>query len=209
GLEAIAQGSLDTTHDMDANEHFASLLSGFTPQPPVAANLAGAMQHLLSQALEHEFPGAPHFETEVKSGVLKKVYELVLPATETPDGRVLIENTQRPLLRKVANPLLLGDMGPDATYFVLGQHWKTHFARKATETGSPMDVKHLRDWINDPRPMGLPPEAENLVILLFAAQTNRTFYRHGGPDDQVTLQRLPDDCELRTANLPAADVWDA
>ena len=209
GLEAIAQGSLDTTHDMDANEHFASLLSGFTPQPPVAANLAGAMQHLLSQALEHEFPGAPHFETEIKSGVLKKVYELVLPATEMADGRTSIENTQRPLLRKVANPLLLGDMGNDATYFVLGQHWKTHFARKATETGSPMDVKHLRDWIDDPRPMGLPPEAENLVILLFAAQTNRTFYRHGGPDDQVTLQKLPDDCELRTVNLPAADAWDA
>ena len=209
GLESLMQGSLDTTHDIDLNEHFASLLPGFTPQPPVAADLAGAMQHLLSQALEHEFPAAPHFETEVKSGVLKKVYELILPATETPDGRVLIESTQRPLLRKVANPLLMGDMGPDATYFVLGQHWKTHFARKATETGSPMDVKHLRDWIDDPRPMGLPPEAENLVILLFAAQTNRTFYRHGGPDDQVTLQRLPDDCELRTVNLPAADVWDA
>ena len=91
GLDALIQGSLDTTHDMEPNEHFASLWPGFTPQPPVAANLAGAMQHLLSQALEHEFPAAPHFETEVKSGVLKKVYELVLPATETPDGRVLIE----------------------------------------------------------------------------------------------------------------------
>ncbi len=201
GLDALLQGSLDTTHDMDPNEHFASLWQGFTPQPPVAANLAGAMQHLLSQALEHEFPAAPHFETEVKSGVLKKVYELVLPATETADGRVLIENTQRPLLRKIANPLLLGDMGIDATYFVLGQHWKTHFARKATETGSPMDVKHLRRWIDDPRPMGLPQEAENLVILLFAAQNGYTFYRHGGPYEP-TLQTLPDDCELRKVNLP-------
>ena len=203
GLEALSQGSLDTTHDMDPNEHFASLLPGFAPQPPVAANLAGAMLHLLSQALEHEFPAAPHFETEVKSGVLKKVYELVLPATETADGRVLIDNTQRPLLRKIANPLLLGDMGIDATYFVLGQHWKTHFARKAAETGSPMDVKHLRKWIDDPRPMGLPQEAENLVILLFAAQTGYTFYRHGGPYEP-TLQTLPDDCELRKVNLPDA-----
>jgi hypothetical protein len=208
GLEAITQGSLDTTHDMDPNEHFASLLPGFTPQPPVAANLAGAMQHLLSQALEHEFPAAPHFEMEVKSGVLKKVYELVLPATETPDGRVLIESTQRPLLRKVANPLLLGDMGIDATYFVLEQHWKTHFARKAAETGSPMDVRHLRRWIDDPRPMGLPPEAENLVILIFAAQDNYTIYRHGGPYEP-TLQTLPDDCELRKVPPPPADVWEA
>ena len=208
GLEALSQGSLDTTHDMDPNEHFASLWQGFAPQPPVAANLAGAMLHLLSQALEHEFPAAPHFETEVKSGVLKKVYELVLPATETADGRVLIENTQRPLLRKIANPLLLGDMGIDATYFVLGQHWKTHFGRKATETGSPMDVKHLRKWIDDPRPMGLPQDAENLVILLFAAQTGYTFYRHGGPYEP-TLQTLPDDCELRKVNLPDAGVWEA
>ena len=207
GLEALSQGSLDTTHDMDANEHFASLWPGFAPQPPVAANLAGAMQHLLSQGLEHEFPAAPHFETEVKSGVLKKVYELVLPATETADGRSLIENTQRPLLRKIANPLLLGDMGIDATYFVLEQHWKTHFARKAAETGSPMDVKHLRRWIDDPRPMGLPQDAENLVILLFAAQTGYTFYRHGGPYEP-TLQVLPDDCELRKVNLPGTDVWE-
>ncbi len=208
GLETLIPGSLDTTHEMEPNEQFASLLPGFPPRPPVAANLAGAMQHLLSQALEHEFPAAPHFETEVKPSVLKKVYELVLPATESADGRLAIENAQRPLLRKVANPLLLGDMGNDATYFVLGQHWKTHFARKAAETGSPMDVKHLRDWIDDPRPMGLPPEAENMVILIFAAQNGYTLYRHGGPYEATTLQTLPDDCELRKVNLPDAAVWE-
>ena len=208
GLETLIPGSLDTTHEMEPNEQFASLLPGFPPRPPVAANLAGAMQHLLSQALKHEFPAAPHFETEVKPSVLKKVYELVLPATESADGRLAIENAQRPLLRKVANPLLLGDMGNDATYFVLGQHWKTHFARKAAETGSPMDVKHLRDWIDDPRPMGLPPEAENMVILIFAAQNGYTLYRHGGPYEATTLQTLPDDCELRKVNLPDAAVWE-
>ena len=207
GLEALMPGSLDTTHDMDLNEHYGSLYPGFTPQPPVAANLAGAMGHLLGQALEHEFPAAPLFEMEVKPSLLKKIYELVLPATETLDGRLLIENTLRPLLRKIAKPLLLGDMGIDATYFVLGQHWNTHFARKVAETGSPVDVKHLRKWINDPRPMDLPQEAENLVILLFAAQTNRTFYRHGGPCEP-TLQSLPDDCELRTVSLPEPGQWD-
>ena len=144
----------------------------------------------------------------MKPSVLKKVYELVLPATESADGRLAIENAQRPLLRKVANPLLLGDMGNDATYFVLGQHWKTHFARKAAETGSPVDVKHLRDWIDDPRPMGLPQDAENLVILVFAAQSGYTVYRHGGPHEMTTLQTLPDDCELRKVNLPDAAVWE-
>lgn len=207
GLEAVSQGSLDTSHDLDPGEHCVSLWQSFTPRPPVAADLAGAMQHLLSQPLHHEFPAAPHFEMEVKTGVLKKLYELVLPATETADGRVLIETASRPMLRRVANPLLLGDMGADATYFVLGHHWKTHFARKAAETGSPMDVKHLRKWIDDPQPMGLPSEAENLVILLFAAQDAYTFYRHGGPYEP-TLQVLPDDCELRKVHLPDAGAWD-
>jgi len=55
--------------------------------------------------------------------------------------------------------------------------------------------------------MGLPKDAENLVILVFAAQTNRTFYRHGGPYDP-TLQTLPDDCELRTISLPGAEAWE-
>jgi hypothetical protein len=29
--------------------------------------------------------------------------------------------------------------------------------------------------------MGLPSEAANLVILVYARQTNQTFSRHGGP----------------------------
>ena len=207
GLEALSQGSLDTTHDLDLSEHYVSLCPGFVARPPVAADLAGAMQHLLSQALEHEFPAAPYFEAEAKPGTLKKVYELVLPAAEAPDGRLAIDKTLRPLVRQIANPLMVGEMGADATHFVLGQHWKTHFARKAAETGSAMVVGKLRDWINDPKPMGMPKEAENLVILLFATQTNRTFYRHGGPYEP-TLLTIPDDCELRSVALPAAGVWE-
>ena len=86
GLEALTPGSLDTTHELEPHEQFVSLRPGFEPQPPVAANLAGAMEHLLSQALEHEFPAAPQFEAEVKTSNLQKVYEQVQAATQT-DGR--------------------------------------------------------------------------------------------------------------------------
>ena len=208
GLEALSQGSLDTTHDMDPNEHFASLCPGFTPQPPVAANLAGAMQHLLSQALEHEFPAAPHFETEVKSGVLKKVYELVLPATETPDGRVLIEKHAAPVAAEGRQPAAPGRHGHRRHVFRPGAALEDALRPQGGRDRQPDGRGASAKWIDDPRPMGLPQEAENLVILIFAAQTNRTFYRHGGPYEP-TLQTLPDDCELRTVNLPPADVWDA
>lgn len=208
GLDSLTQGSLDTTHDLDLNEQFVSLCPGFVPQPPVAANLDGAMQHLLSQALEHEFPAAPFFETEVKAGSLKKVYEHVAPATQIADGRIEIDKSQRPIVRQIANHLLIGELGVDKTHFVLGQHWKTHFSRKAAETGSAMSVGQLRKWIDDPKPMGLPKEAQNLIILIYAAQTSQTLYLHGGVFEDATLSNVPDACELRKDKLPDSEDWE-
>ena len=208
GLEALTPGSLDTTRELELHERFVSLQPGFEPQPPVAAHLAGAMQHLLSQALEHEFPAAPHFEAEIKTSNIQKIYEQVRAAAQTEDGRVAIDRPLRPLLRHIANPLHLGEMGADATHFVLGQHWKNHLARKAAETGGTIDVSQLRTWLNEPRPMGLPRDAENMVILLFAEQTNRAFFLHGAPCD-ATLTNLPDRLELREQQLPPPAQWES
>jgi hypothetical protein len=56
--------------------------------------------------------------------------------------------------------------------------------------------------------MGLPKEAQNLVLLVFAAQTNRTFFLHGGPFLEASLQNIPDACELRQQKLPDQSNWD-
>ena len=207
GLDALTPGSLDSTHDLDLNEHYVALSPGFVPQPPVAANLGGAMLHLLSQALEHDFPAAPHFEAEIKPGSLKKVYELVLPVTQEADGRLLIEKTLRPIVRQIADPLLLGEMGADATHFLIGQYWKNHFGRKSAEAGSELAVGQLRRWIDDPRSMGLPKEAQNLVILFYAAQTSQTLYLHGAPYE-ASLSNVPDACVLRKDKLPDSADWE-
>jgi hypothetical protein len=207
GLEALVQGSLDTTHDLEMNERFVSLWPGFDPRPPVAASLAGAMNALVSQALDHEFPAAPAFEAEPRGSNLKKVYEVVGEAARTADGRVAVEKGPlRALVRGIANPLRLGEMALDATHFVLGHSWRTHFTRKAAETGAAMEVAQLRRWIDEPRPMGLSKEVENLIILTFAQQTNRSFFLHGGPYEP-SLNDLPDACELREQRLPPEDQW--
>jgi len=207
GLESLSATSLDTTHDLELHERFISLWPGFDPRPPVAANLGGAMNHLLSQALDNEFPAAPDFEAEVKSSNLKKVGAVVSEATQAQDGRMLVDRVLRPLMRHVANPLMLGEMGHDSTHFVLGHHWENHFQKKATATGSAMTVGQLRSWLDDPKPMGLPKEVQNLVILTFAEQTNRAFFKHGAPWD-ATLGNIPDDCELRRQKLPEPPQWD-
>ena len=207
GLDAITPGSLDTTHDLEQHEQFCSLWEGFDPQPPVAANLASAMNHLLSQALASEFPGAPDFEAEVKLSNLRKVHAVVSEGIQSPDGRVAVEKTIRPVIRHIANPLMLGEMGHDATHFVIGHHWRSHFSKKAAETASTISVGQLRKWIDQPRPMGLAKEAQNLVILAFAEQTNRTFLRHNVPVEG-SLASLTDDLVLQEQKLPGHSEWD-
>ncbi len=119
---------------------------------------------------------------------------------------MLVEQSRRALLRQIANPLRLGEMGYDATHFVLGQHWKSHFTRKGAESGGEVTVAKLRSWIDEPKAMGLPKEVQNLLILTYAEQTNRSFFLHSGPYD-ASLTDIPDLCELREQRLPSEDSW--
>ena len=117
---------------------------------------------------------------------------------------MLVEKSVRSLVKQIAEPLSLGEQGE--THFVLGQRWKDHFTRKAAESGAGMTVQSLRKWMDDPRPMGLPKECANLIILVFAAQTNRSFFHHNVPFD-ATLTNVPDELELREQQLPPETAW--
>ena len=91
----------------------------------------------------HEFPAAPEFEAEIKSLHLKRVWEVASAAAQAEDGRVFVERPNRALMRQIANPLKLGEMGADATHFVLGRHWQQLFTRKAAEAGGALVVRQL------------------------------------------------------------------
>jgi hypothetical protein len=93
------------------------------------------------------------------------------------------------------------------THFVLGQHWKSHLLREHAKQSGAMTVAKMRTWIDQPQAMGLPRELQNLIILTFALQTNRSFFLHGGPM-QPTLENLPDELELREQKLPPQQDWE-
>jgi hypothetical protein len=201
------QGSIDVAHELTPSEHFQALDPSFDLQPPVGANLQQAFEHLLGQALKHQFPAHPVFEDEAPLGMaaLKRVVAEIERATQAADGRIPVEQPRRRELRQVANPLRLGEM--HETHFVIGQHWKTHFLREQAKQGGPMNVGKMRAWIDHPQPMGLPKELQNLIIVSFALQTNRSFFLHGGPV-QPSLENLSDDLELREQTLPAQSAWE-
>ena len=134
-----APEALDTSHDL-AERRFCALSSGFTPRPPVGATLKDALEHLMGQALAHEFPAHPEFEREVRSADLRKVRDIGPQAAGTEDGRVLVEDRSlRPVVRQIANPLRLGTMSE--THFVLATNGVTIL------TGNwRRQTKRLRQW---------------------------------------------------------------
>ena len=150
-------------------------------QGPVGANLGEALEHLLDQALSHQFPKHPKFGQEIKPGKdLRQVLEVCQEAARTPDGRVFVEDKAvRQKLRNVCNPLELGQMSE--THFVLGNNWKNHFNRLLAASEQPHPTAaDLRRWMDKPDERGLPREIQNLLILVYADQTNRSFVRYGG-----------------------------
>jgi hypothetical protein len=196
----------DAVHGtLDGDHHFQSLDKTLRPRPPVGATLKAAFDQLLDQLFAYRFPAHPHFDVEVKPAVLKKVQPIFQDAIGAEQGRVHVpDKAVRQLVRSTANPLKLGEMGE--THFVLGRHWREHFDRLHAREGGAITVAKLRGWIDQPQPMGLPREAENLVILTFADQTNRSFFLRGGRI-APSLDNLPDELELREQTLPSKDNW--
>jgi hypothetical protein len=121
---------------------------------------------------------------------------------------VEVERKDRATMRRIANPLLLGEMHEAA--FVLGRHWVQHFHQKAAQHGIQGDLKvsDLLGWLDEPSPMGLEPLVAHLVIACFAEQSDRAWVRHGGVlEPPPDLPAISADLTLREQRLPSEQDW--
>lgn len=194
------------SNPLSADQQFKSLDPTLSPRPPVGADFRAAFESLLGQLFAHQYPAHPEFETEIKASVIKKVWPEVQKAIEAPGQRGLVQDAStRKLVRAVVNPSQLGQMGE--THLLVEPHWQARFAQSHARDGSGViTVAKLRQWIDTPAPMGLPLELQNLIILTFAATTNRRFVMRGGPFEP-SIDSLPDELELREQALPEAAHW--
>ena len=191
---------------LTADQQFHSLDPTLSPRPPVGANFKEAFEALLGQLFAHQYPAHPAFDTEIKPAVIRRIWPEVQRAIEANDRRGLVQDAgTRRLVRSVVNPCQLGQMGE--THLLVEDHWRARFAQShARDGGGVITVAQLRKWIDLPNPMGLPLELQNLIILSFAALTNRRFILRGGPVEP-TVDNLPDELELREQTLPEAGAW--
>ena len=191
---------------LTADQQFRSLDPTLSPRPPVGADFKSAFESLLGQLFAHQYPAHPEFDTEIKPAVIRRIWPEVQKAIEAPGQRGLVQDAGlRRLVRSVVNPCQLGQMGE--THLLIEPHWPSRFSQShARDGGGPITVAKLRQWIDSPSPMGLPVELQNLIILAFAASTNRRFTMRGGPFEP-SVDSVPDELELREQSLPNAEDW--
>jgi len=140
------------------------------------------------------------------------VREVCESALEAPDRRVpQVATADRRVMSRIANPLRLGVQSEQAFLLDVSQRWETHFTRKLaerTQSGAEghATVGELRRWIDEPSPMGLSKELQNLVLIVWAATTDRIFTDHGGPA-RVGIDALADHYEVVAQELPDAASW--
>ncbi len=195
------------SNPLSADQQFKSLDPTLSPRPPVGADFRAAFESLLGQLFAHQYPAHPEFETEIKPTTVRRVWSEVQRASEAPLFRGLMQQDSqlRKQVRAIVSAARLGNTSD--THLLIEPHWQTHFLqRHARDGGGVITVAKLRQWIDTPAPMGLPLELQNLIILAFAATTNRRFVMRGGPFEP-SIDSLPDELELREQALPDAGHW--
>jgi hypothetical protein len=204
GITKPAPGTL--SHDAEGQQ-FQSLDPACRLQLPVGANLRDALDHLLRQALDVQYPKHPDFgpEADIRPATLKRVWTEVQAALQEENWRKRVDQPYRKVVRQIVYPFGLCDVGEDV--IVVKRTWQQHFDQYLAQEGGVLTVKRLRTWMDLPEPRGLLPEVQNLLILAYADMTNRRFTRHGGPAIP-TIDVIDDLCELVEEPLPPQAHWE-
>jgi hypothetical protein len=125
-------------------DHLLTLTPDLELRLPMGAAMRDALHDMAGQALAYQFPAHPNLDPDragaiVRPADARTVLDYVRKAIEAGDPRVEVERRDRATMRRIANPLLLGEMHEAA--FVLGRHWVQHFHQKAAQHGIQGDLK--------------------------------------------------------------------
>jgi hypothetical protein len=211
GLAAKHSGDVVLSYE----DHLLTLMPDLRLTLPVGAAMKDALHHVAGQLLAYQYPAHPDFDPDrvgatVRPADARMVLDYVRRAIEAPEPRVEVDRRDRATMRRIANPLQLGEMHEAA--FVLGRHWVQHFHQQAAQRGIEGDLKvsELFGWLDEPTPRGLEPLVAHLVIACFAEQSDRAWVLRGGVlDPPPELAAISADLVLREQRLPSGESWQA
>ncbi|MCF0087268.1 MULTISPECIES: phage resistance protein [unclassified Streptomyces] len=198
----------------DFDDHLVALpdIDGLTLS--FGQSLRDGIRHVAGKLLAHQYPAHPDLDPDatgvaVKPSDTKKAFTHVRAAAEARDGRVEVPAADRGIMKRIAEPLRLGQQ--KEAYFELSRYWADHFRKLARSQGVTGDLSliTLTDWTDKPDPRGLPDFLARLVVAAFAEMDDRVWVRGGTVlDPAPELSAIKDHDALRSQPLPAESDWD-
>ncbi|WP_326641577.1 hypothetical protein OG884_02190 [Streptosporangium sp. NBC_01755] len=150
-------------------------------------------------------------ESEVRRSDLTTVLEYLEAAAADEHGRVPIAAKDREVLKKVANPLKLGEALENAFLLTADTFpLRRHLTQLAAQDGleQSIGVGKLIGWLDQPQARGLDPAVRGLVVAAFALAQDREWFRgEEGPVPRPPVDRIDAAYELRLPRLPDESIW--
>jgi hypothetical protein len=199
--------------ETDPEPVFRSLESGLRLDNLVGGTLKAAFEHLTGQLLAWSYPGQPNLpedESLVRLSDLKKILHWVKLAVADETRGVVVDQSDRPTIRRVCNPLRLGELAENKYVLTMAtSFWAPHLLKGAAGKGysQRFPIRVLRELVDLPQPRGLDRNLQNLIIATFALDQDLGWFQY---ETQVTappLEHITDDYELRHPPLPEENAW--
>lgn len=193
-----------------AADSVLTLAHGLEPRLQIGQGIRGAFDRLCYALLDHCFPRHPDLSDPVTLGATVQLKELTLvleavdQASRHQKGRYEVPRASIPTVRKIANPLKIGEM--HESVFLLVNEWPSIINRR-TGAEPQATVGQIRGWINEEQP-GLPTLIQNLIIACYAIQADKAWTRRERPIESPNVNSITDDMVLRGQELPSPEEFD-
>ncbi|OOC54278.1 MULTISPECIES: phage resistance protein [Nocardiopsis] len=215
GAYGLVEADPDSTdYDAHAERHIEPLPPSLTVPLEAGSQFPAAMERITRKLLDHLYPEHPDFSIGGgKTPVRRADLSTVLGAVEAAKAEKLHNHTPAktdlPALRRIADPLEIAKV---TEVFVLRDEWVRrldHYARINQAETTDIRVRDLKRWIRDREDgRGLPEDVVDLLVQVYAIQSDRAWIRAGKRYTGIGFGQLSDDIVLRRQELPTQEDFD-
>lgn len=201
--------------EVPEGRHIHSLFSGHNPDEPLGgAGFKLAMLKFADGMFHELYPNHPNFDTRddrkvVTPAQFKKVYSWIGRAMDDGTRRIVVDNADLVLVKRIVHALKLGEVhdGP----LNVSADWRRWIEQQAgaNQVTGDFSVEEIRRWIGELGWTGLDKIVGNLIIASYALIADRSWVFNGSPRSAPELDQIGPGWALRAQELPGDEEFAA
>ncbi len=205
GLAAPKEGDLDSSRSIE--QHLYVLKPGAKLTPRVPPNFSEAVDVYIEDLLASRWPRHPRLGSKLTRKRVELLVDVFGQLVDSDDKRLSAERAMVDEVRGTLGELGLVRVTENAIHLVEDRVLQELENRRSQKAVDQPTVGQLRHWLDENGRMGLPVEAEDLVIRCYARHAARTFVYYGNAYSPEAGRAIPDEVVLEKPELPAHADW--